>query len=506
MPGPISTTSTSPAERRSAHDAVVAVVRSGAESSCGWLWAAVVASSAPQHGFGVTFPAIAVAAAGAALLGWWARTLRRSGRAARAGWFAALVATGLVGAVATAFALVRLGGATLGPAALARPWSLVAPADRFTAGLALGVGALAWGRGLWLGAQLTTTRRVARSTVVGALALGIAVLNASLGVPGFDVGTTATGAATVGFFLCATLALALVHQRDLEQTVLGQVSERPGGVWLSVLAVPLGLVAGASLVVVLVGLLVAGPVADATGAVLSAVRRAVVAVAEGLGGAVNGDEPTTTVAPTAPADPAEAPSRLLLPGVIVTVLVAAAVAVGLWRLVRALRHLPLFQGVSGRGIDVPADRREDLEESSSVFSWGHLLDQLRAWLARCFSRGRRRTEDAPSPVVEGGARPEDPVRRAYYEVLVAARDAGLARTPVETPDELARRLTPELAPGAATALDTLTVSYGLVRYGERPAGAEGAPGGEGAAAAAAIVEASLAADPDGDGAARPGDR
>jgi hypothetical protein len=93
----------------------------------------------------------------------------------------------------------------------------------------------------------------------------------------------------------------------------------------------------------------------------------------------------------------------------------------------------------------------ETEERSSVFSWADY------W-------GRRALSASPIETDRDGL---NMVRRAYRSFLDALPDLGLARSPEETPNQLAQRLrigsggTIDVGPD----LNTLTRSYEAVRYG-----------------------------------------
>ncbi|MPY95685.1 MAG: DUF4129 domain-containing protein [Acidimicrobiia bacterium] len=431
------------------HDAAVALAVVLGEAAVVWLWVAAIAAASPEHGFGLPLVAVAAPAIVAAGVGWrWSRW-RPLPRAT------ALVGIGLLGALMTASLLTVIGGVGSSPAELAPPWDVTRPDARFAAGLGWAVALFAWARGLWVGARPPTARSVARAALIGGLALGVGVLN---------VGPLAVGAMLLLFFLCATTALALVRQRDLERDALGRPASRPGAVWLSVLVVPLAAVAVAALVVGLVGTVVAGPVSDAVGAVLRAARSAGSALVDQFGRLAPGDDAAPPPGEPPPSS-ADRPASVLLPGAIITVLLGGAVAFGTWRFVRAVRQLPLLEGVAGRGRDATPEAASLEEESTTLLSWRHLLDQLRSWLAR-LARRRPLAATAVAPAPPRPSRPADPVRGPYYDVLVAARAAGAGRAPTETSDELAARLAPRLGPQAGPALGRLSELYATVRYGE----------------------------------------
>ena len=91
------------------------------------------------------------------------------------------------------------------------------------------------------------------------------------------------------------------------------------------------------------------------------------------------------------------------------------------------------------------------EERSSVFSWTDVLRRRRP------SASRPRTDQTGL----------NSVRRAYRSFLHALHERGLARTPIETPNQLAMRLRTSLsgADHVDRDLTTLTRAYEAVRYG-----------------------------------------
>ena len=88
---------------------------------------------------------------------------------------------------------------------------------------------------------------------------------------GFRATTSDAGALLLVFFFLTGTALALIRQREIEREVLDGSSAGPGFRWLGVLAVPLVLIAGASLLVAVGG----GPLVRFAGHAALAVGRAI---------------------------------------------------------------------------------------------------------------------------------------------------------------------------------------------------------------------------------------
>jgi hypothetical protein len=119
------------------------------------------------------------------------------------------------------------------------------------------------------------------------------------------------------------------------------------------------------------------------------------------------------------------------------------------------------------------------EERDSVFTWSHLIEQLRVTVLRALGQlrrlWRRRGETAhePAPPVEAGGNrlaPFEDIRSAYRQVLVVARQQESPRGAAETAQEFERRLSRDFAThpeaDASASLHVLTSLYQRVRYGD----------------------------------------
>ena len=308
-------------------------------------------------------------------------------------------------------------------------------------GVAAGVGwaaaILAWGRGTWLA---TACSVVSPGGVVGGArrtAVFLAVFAGRSDHHGltFLASTADAGWALLVFFPVAGTALALVRQRDLEEEVLSRPAEPPGLAWLLVLGVPMVAVAVAAVVA---GFLL-GAGAPAAGRVISGAARAVWDGIDAGARWIWSLRPRTGRTPPAPRHltlPSRAPALpgahrgglhipITIPSAVWAVLIALVLVVMAYVVIRDV--LPLRRST----IRFAQQEAPD-EERSSLFSWRHLLLQLRtslARLARALSPRRRATAPAlPLPATPLGERPLDGrdlpgVRAAYRSVLVAAHSA-----------------------------------------------------------------------------------
>jgi len=130
-------------------------------------------------------------------------------------------------------------------------------------------------------------------------------------------------------------------------------------------------------------------------------------------------------------------------------LIAGAIAVGVWLVLRTLRRFR------------PERTDQALDEvRESVWSRELALAQLRGWLQGLSAgRGGRRAGhyDLDTPPTS--------VREAYRHLLVLAARAGLPRRPTESPSDYAARAA-EAWPSAGEPLADLTQRYQLARYAD----------------------------------------
>ncbi len=434
----------------------------------------------PLLGFAIPAAlAVAVTAATARLRWrWWQRALL-------------VVAIVVVGVALTAGALAQLSvGGSLGRVAV-RPWSSHGHRAAVVAAGAWFVASLVWARGTWLGTTRLSFSHAAWSAGLSALAfLGIFIGRA----PHHDVSFRATtGDAVALFFLCFLLtgaALLLIRQREIEEEFVYSASASPapgpGLGWLAVLAAPLVVVAGLALVVAVGG----GPFVRVVGRVAVVVARAVGRVVVAFWRLLPRGSPsrpvtgrvghgrTTTPVPSRLAHPAVA-HGLHVPTVVGLVVGALGAALVIWAV---LRYVLPYIGLGRRG---EAARSDVVEERDSVFTWAHLLAQVRLAVYRLRTRARswRRAWGVVAPSAGGtgngpasGPDPLEGIRGEYRRVLLAARQAGTPRVPTETTLEFARRLAEALCPDGpdrpdgpgrrSEPLDTLTSLYQRVRYGD----------------------------------------
>jgi hypothetical protein len=402
------------------------------------------------------FLAFAVAGVVAVLL---AATLRR--------WLRALLAA----AVAAALTAELVAGLTPGVALWAAPTAQTAV--RATTWAAI-VAVLVWTRGTWLGLVPPSETQAAISMMIGWLVVfSILIGRADHPSPAFAHATSDAGWLLLVFFLSAFIAVGWAHAHTLERAATGRVGAGPGGAWLAVIAVPLVIVAA---------------VAFLLGGAATSVVPALAGVARDLGGALSsmGTWVFTHLfnfVPHIRPHPLNAPGGGAAPtlgkhthtsNVIVEILAAVP------EVIAGVAVLVLL-GLLTRFIVQRIRRRMSLkrpdEVRTSLFSWAHLMSQVRGALARLRLRLRRRRPEGdvevetPSAVL--GPTPQlGPVRAAYRRFLLAAHAATVGRDSAETPRELAERLEqrrqrlelgPNLDPGH---LGVLTGAYERARYAE----------------------------------------
>ncbi len=357
--------------------------------------------------------------------------------------------------------------------AATQPWTIRGHTAAVTVGLAWSVAVLSWGRGLWLGLAPPSLRHLAWSLGLGVAAfLGIFAARADSHDVTFRHATGSAGWLLFVFFPFVSTAVALVHERDLEDRVLHHAGSRPNGVWVAVLAAPM-------LAVALVALLIAA----AAGPAGRDAARGVGVSAEALGKGtaiaarwlwdllprthhrpVRPPPAPPRVVPGAPARPSGATSSLI-PVVVWEIVAVAVVGALVVAAVRYLRHRPTFP--AWRRPRLPGEAAE--VEKDFIFTWHHLAAQLWHALLRALDRLRRRPSAPVAmpdvPVVTVDDREYQTVRQAYRRVLSAAQEAGRGRTRTETTREMQGRLAADLDPAAGDALGELTDIYDRVRYG-----------------------------------------
>lgn len=391
------------------------------------------------------FVAVALAAGVTAVL---AAVFRR--------WRWALLAALLVAAV-TAELMTAL---TPGVALLAAPSGQVAARAMTWSAV---VAVLACGRGLWLGRLPPSETQAAASLLLGwVVTISILIHRAEGHSPAFGRATSDAGWVLAVFFVAGFGAVGWAHVRSLERFVNRRAGSGPGAAWLVVTGVPLAAVA---LLAFLLGG-IATSVVPSVASLARALGRGISVVGTWLFSHLNLPFHFTPHAATSLGSAGRGlgkssppPSGLFRVLAFVPEAIAGlAVLVAAWFALRFLvRRLRRRLHVERPG-----------EERAFVFSWAHLLAQLRALLLHLRLRFRLRRPAVtavamPEPAASAAASVEElgPVRAAYRRFLVAAQAATVGREPAETPRELARRLTLD-----RRALGTLTGAYERSRYGE----------------------------------------
>lgn len=449
------------------HSVVVPVVLAAVEATWVSAWIGALARLGPHVRADVPFLALAVPGGAAALLAGlsgrlrW-RTWQRTALVLGVALVGTAVAAGTIAAIDlhAGFAAVSL-----------HPWTVSARVPGTGAALAWFIASLAWARGTWLAWEELTFDHALLS--VGAAALAFVLL--------FVVGALrhgsslhrASGPAAVlllVFFPGAVAVVALVHERDLERRALRQPGPGPSMAWLAALAVPMAVVAALA---VLVAFLL-GPLAPAIG---RGVRRAALWLASLVADLARWLARLVHTGHLRPGKPALRGGG----GGLSHVAVAVHVPLWIWMVLAGL-------GVAGAGAALylllrmvlgirrnprrprRAVVRPASEQRDSVFSWGHLLDQLRHIATRLLGRFRRSPAGpgpAPGRAADSVAAARS-VRQHYRELLGAASAAGHARRAHETPLELERRLDALELGDATPALAALTSLYDRARYGDEP--------------------------------------
>ncbi len=375
------------------------------------------------------------------------------------------------------------------------PWTL--PAHHLLASRAArwgwGIAILGWARGSWAALAPPSLRQSATSLLLGALVF-LFVFAHQIGASstGFRRATGDAGWLLFVYFPVGGTAAAWAHERGVERRALRTSGTAPSGAWLAVLTLPLAVVAVVALAVGGAATVV-GPAAARVGRLIGSGLSAagdwvfshLPQISPPRGKALKLTLPKTRLghrhAPLASSHPSALGIALLC---LLCLLLLGLLALGVRASVRWARRLR-------RRREVEVD-----EERESVFSWGHLGDQVRrallglsTWLVGLLRRTRRADATVPpgtAPQAHGHA---DPVRSAYRRLLSAASSAQRGRTSSETPRELARRLTslPELERLGTPELRSLTAAYEGVRY----AGLDAEPYADRAASDAEVLARAL---------------
>jgi Domain of unknown function (DUF4129) len=412
----------------------------------------------------VATPAVAAVAAAGAV-----------GRTAWRWWRQVLVLIPLV-VVGVSLAAATLGVLTSGSGSWWRtatqPWSVSGHTAATIAGVAWFVAVLAWGRGIWAGADSPPFRSTVWSLGLGAAAFtGVFLGRADQHAAAFRATTGGAGWLFFLWFPLSAAVVALVREGELEKRALSRARSRPSAQWLTILTLPM---LGVALIALVLAVVI-GPGAPLVG---HAVARAATVVWDGLVSAAKWlrdliprghSHPASVRVPIRPTPPfhQSPPPRsshvhITLPVIVVEVIAVVIVAAAVVYLARNFGLL--------RFRWKPPDAAVEDELRDSVFSWRHLGGQI--WgallgLCRRLWRRSRRPDRYLIPVaVTSRPRRVESVRQAYCRVLQAARTSGRARQANETTGELQGRLTSALAEGPGEALDALTHLYDTVRYGE----------------------------------------
>jgi hypothetical protein len=353
-----------------------------------------------------------------------------------------------------------------------KPWSVGGHTAATAVGAAWFVAALAWGRGVWVGAVAPSFRATVWSLGLGAAAFtGIFLGRADRHAVAFNAATGGAGWLLFLWFPLAATVVVLIRERDLEKQALLRARSRPTVQWLTVLTLPM---LGVALIALALAVVV-GPGAPLVG---RAVARVATVVWHSIGSAARWlrslfpgghSHPGSSRVPTQPSrspahylPPKAAHVHSSLPVIIFEVLAAVIVVGTILYLARNFRPLRLRW-------KPPRAAVED-EVRDSVFSWRHLGKQIWEVLVAWGKTLRRRRQRHGSPVlpIEASHEPRsaENVRQAYRRMLRAARASGRGRQANETTQELEGRLTTTLATRPAEALTALTYLYESVRYGE----------------------------------------
>ena len=459
----------------SLHNVIVPALIAWTEASWVSAWVSALANAGPRTPADVPFLALAIPAVFAAVL---------SGLSARLPWppWCRRTAIAAVVLVATAVSAGTIGMLYLHgsfSAISAHPWTVTGTTPSAEASLAWFVAALALARGTWLGWQEPSAAHALAAVAISTLAFTVffvvgALHHADVSFhPQMGLAIVLLLVPFPGAMAVAAIVIELDLEQELERTSRSHRRPRPELAWLGAVAVPLAAVAVAGVLLAL-GI---GFLAPFVGRLVRAVALWVAAVIGDFARWLAHFFHAVKRAPGPLVGRSGAPLRqgeLVVHIPLWIWLVAAAIgAVGagilgffvLRLLVRALRRKDQPLGKPRKQWATPLDA-----ERESVFSWGHLLDQILGLARSLFGRLRRAGGDvgpATAPRANAVANTGS-VRHHYRRVLVAARAAGHGREVSETPLELQGRLSAVTGAGTQLALQAMTTAYERVRYGEEP--------------------------------------
>ena len=121
-----------------------------------------------------------------------------------------------------------------------KPWSVGGHTAATAVGAAWFVAALAWGRGVWVGAVAPSFRATVWSLGLGAAAFtGIFLGRADRHAVAFNAATGGAGWLLFLWFPLAATVVVLVRERDLEKQALLRARSWPTVQWLTVLTLPM---------------------------------------------------------------------------------------------------------------------------------------------------------------------------------------------------------------------------------------------------------------------------
>jgi hypothetical protein len=462
------------------------------------VWVGAAVNTSPTFRMRLPYLAFAIPGVVAAVVSGWS---------ARFGWrfwrrAAVLAPVVLAGAALTAGLVSNLSVPGSAATAALQPWGSADSTATSTAALAWFVAALAWGRGVWLGAAPASFRHAARSMGLAVAGLvAVLLLAERLDDPVLRAAVRPAGPLLFVLFPLGAAVVALVHERDLERQALLQPASRPSAAWVLVLGVPMAVVGAVGLIIALL----AGPVAPVIGrgvdrgatGVWSGVVAAAGAVARLFTGSNSDNGPTPPVTrpdaapkPPKPARPPHLPVHVpQLPHIVWEGLALVAVVAGAVWFARAL--VPVVSRWKAPATHVD-------EEADSLFSWRHIGRQLWEVVRRAVNRLlrllhlRRGADDGSKTGAASATLGPDgvdlpAVRRSYRRVLSAAAGAGVARQPSETAHEFEARLSSTVASNPAAPLHRLTALYDTARYGGASATVTEAEEGRADDDAAAVV-------------------
>jgi hypothetical protein len=449
----------------SLYNVVVPVVLVCVEATWVSAWLAALARLAPHQRADIPFLAIALPAALAATLAGW------SARLPVASWprLIVLVTIGLTlaGLTAGIVGAVFLHG-SFGDVSV-HPWTVTGHVPSNGAALAWFVAVLACARGSWLGWGELSLDHVTYSVVVAAIAFVAFFIAAALHSHELSFRSEAGPAALllVLFFPGAIAVVSLANERRLERDRLPRRAARPSMAWLAAVVAPMALVAITAVIIALA----IGPLAHVVGRGIEVaaafLAREVAALAAWLARLLHSGRRSPLTAPHLPSGLGRARRA---PVHVPTWLWVGLAAVGAIGVAVAVAFLLLFLRRLRPRLRLPRrPGRDDIEEErSTVFSWGHLLSQVRAMLRRFFDRFRRRAPDTlpERNVGAAAALDEETIRYHYRRFLAAALSTGHGRRSAETALELEGRIASAATPPVdESMLRELTDLYQRARYG-----------------------------------------